>query len=186
MAFLNKNELSEIPFLKLGKNVKISKDARLYNPELMEIGDNSRIDDFCVLSGKIIIGKNVHIAANCLLSGGSEGIYLYDFSGLAYCSCVFSRSDDYSGKTLTNPTIPKKYQENIDKKVTLEKHVIIGARSVVFPGVTIKEGSALGANSMLTRSTEPWKIYFGSPAKAIKNRSQKLLELEKKFLEEKL
>lgn len=182
MGFLSHEELKKIPFKRIGANVKISVDARIYNPEQMAIGDNSRIDDFCVLSGKIIIGKYVHIAVGCLLAGGEKGIFMEDFSGLAYYSCVFARSDDYSGKTLTNPTIPKQYQNNSDAMVVIKKHVIVGTKSIIFPGVTLSEGCSIGANSLVSKSTEPWKIYFGSPAKAIKNRSQDLLALEKDFL----
>ena len=67
MAFYTEEELHHLGFKALGKNVKISKRASIYNPELIEIGDHSRIDDFCVLSGKIRIGRNVHIAVFCNL-----------------------------------------------------------------------------------------------------------------------
>lgn len=119
MSFLSDSELRKIGFKKLGKNVKISEKASIYNPEKIEIGDNSRIDDFCLLSGKISIGNNVHIAAYCNIAGGIEGITFDDFSGLAYGCHVFSQSDDYTGRTLTNPTIPKKYKKEIIKQVII-------------------------------------------------------------------
>ena len=62
------------------------------------------------------------------------------------------------------------------------RHVIIGTNSLVFPGVTVTEGCSVGAMSMVTKSTEPWSIYFGSPAKRLKNRSRELLELEAQYL----
>lgn len=71
-------------FARLGRNVKISDKASIYEAEKMEIGDNSRIDDFCVVSGKIVMGRNVHIAPLCLVAGGNPGITFEDFSGLAY------------------------------------------------------------------------------------------------------
>ena len=39
------------------------------------------------------------------------------------------------------------------------------------------EGSVLGAGSLLTRDAEPWTIYVGTPAKAVKKRdSKKMIE----------
>jgi len=51
------------------------------------------------------------------------------------------------------------------------------------PGVEVSEGSAIGANSLVIKSTEPWSINVGSPSRKIKERSRDLLNLEKKYLE---
>ena len=52
------------------------------------------------------------------------------------------------------------------------------------PGITIAVGTAVGANSLVLKSTNPWGIYAGSPAKKIKKRNKNLLFLEKKFKNE--
>lgn len=184
MAYLTSTQLEEKGFKSLGKNVKISDRASIYNADQIEIDDNSRIDDFCVISGKVIIGKNVHIAPMCLVAGGEKGITFSDFCGLAYQVQVFAQSDDYSGISLTNPTIPQKYKKEYKKAVFLGKHVIIGAGSIVFPGVFVAEGCSVGAMTLLNKSTEEWGVYLGNPAKRIKNRNNDLLILEKKFLED--
>ena len=98
MAFLPYQVLVTMGFKRLGVNVLISDKASIYNAEQIEIGDNSRIDDFCVISGNVVIGRNVHIAVFCNVAGGSEGVTLEDFSGLAYGCQVFSQSDDYTGR----------------------------------------------------------------------------------------
>jgi acetyltransferase-like isoleucine patch superfamily enzyme len=110
LAFLNEQQLAQMGFKHLGTNVRISDKASIYNPDQIEIGDHSRIDDFCVISGKVIIGRNVHIAVFCNVAGGEKGVTFEDFSGLAYGCHVFTQSDDYSGRTLTNPTVPGKYK----------------------------------------------------------------------------
>ncbi|WP_416560452.1 acyltransferase [Limnohabitans sp. yimb22184] len=184
MAYLNNDQLNQMGFKRLGKNVKISDKASIYNSNEIEIGDNSRIDDFCVISGKISLGNYVHIAPHCLLAGGDLGVVMEDFSGLAYYVQVFSQSDDYSGSSLTNPTIPTKYKSEIKKQVYLRRHVIIGAGSIVFPGVDVAEGCSIGAMTLVSKSTEPWGIYIGNPAKRIKNRKKDLLVLEAEFLRE--
>jgi len=182
MAFLSENEITSLGFLKLGKNIKISDKASIYNHDQISIGDNSRIDDFCVLSGKISIGRNVHIAVFCNIAGGENGIFLDDFSGLAYGCHIFSQSDDYSGRTLTNPTIPDCFKKETKAAIQIGRHCIVGTSSIVLPSVTLAEGTSVGAMSMVTKSTEPWSIYFGIPAKKIKNRRRDLLELEKQYL----
>lgn len=184
MAYLTLAELESFGFKSLGKNVKISSRAAIYNPDKIEIGDNSRIDDFCVISGKITIGRYVHIAPHCLLAGGEAGITLDDFAGLAYFVQVFSQSDDYSGKTMTNPTVPGKYKSETKLPVHLGRHVIVGASSVIFPGVSVAEGCSVGAMSLVHKSTEPWGIYIGNPARRAKARSKELLNLEATLLEE--
>lgn len=184
MPFLSEEQLQALGFKALGKNVKISDKASIYNAELMEIGDHSRIDDFCVLSGQISIGRNVHIAIYCNVAGGTEGVVFEDFSGLAYGCHVMTQTDDYSGKTLTNPTVPAKYKNETKKPVHIGRHCIVGTSSIVLPGVTLGEGTSVGAMSMITKSTQPWSVYFGVPAKRLKARKQDLLELEEQYLAE--
>lgn len=182
MAFLSDKQLEEMGFKKLGANVRISDKASIYDANQIEVGDNSRIDDFCVISGKVTIGRNVHIAVFCNVAGGSKGVILEDFSGLAYGCQVFSQSDDYSGRTLTNPTVPEEYKREIKKTVRIGRHCIVGTNSLVFPGVTLSEGTSVAALSMVKKSTEPWSVYSGIPAKRIKERKRDLLELEKEYL----
>lgn len=184
MAYLTSKQLKEMGFKALGKNVKISDKASIYNADQIEIGDNSRIDDFCVISGKVSIGRNVHFAPMCLVAGGEKGIVFSDFSGIAYQVQVFTQSDDYSGATLTNPTIPNKYKQEYKKSVFVGRHVIVGAGSIIFPGVNLAEGCSIGAMTLVNKSTESWSIYIGNPARKVKDRKQDLLMLEKQFLEE--
>ena len=182
MAFLNEAQLEQMGFKTLGTNVRISDKASIYNPEQIKIGNNSRIDDFCVISGKVTIGRNVHIAVFCNVAGGEKGVALEDFSGLAYGCHVFTQSDNYGGRTLTNPTVPDKYKREIKKEIVIGRHSIVGTNSLIFPGVVLAEGTSVGALSMVTKSTEEWSVYSGNPAKRIKARKRDLLELEKEYL----
>jgi len=183
MPFLSQQQLESMGFRSLGKNVRISDKAAIYNPEQIEIGDHSRIDDFCVVSGKISIGRNVHIAVFCNVAGGSEGITFEDFSGLAYGCHVFSQSDDYTGRTLTNPTVPARFKREFKKAVRLGRHCIVGTNSLIFPGVILAEGCSVGAMSMVTKSTEEWGVYSGIPARRLKDRKRDLLVLEQAYLD---
>lgn len=183
-SFYTEEELKTLGLKSYGRNVMISKKVSIYGAENISIGNNVRIDDFCILSGKIRIGSFVHIAAYSALYGGNVGIEMNDFSGLSSRVIIYTESDDYSGNYLTNPTIPDKYLNIIKGKVILNKHVIIGTSSTILPAVIIDEGVAVGAMSLVNKSLDEWGIYAGSPCRKIKDRSKKLLELEKEMIKQ--
>lgn len=182
MAYLTDSQLEKMGFKSFGQHVKISDKASIYNADQMEIGDHVRIDDFCVVSGVLKLGSYIHITPFCLIAGGEKGVVMEDFTTIAYGSQVFSQSDDYSGMTLTNSLIPVKYKAEKKERVTLERYVIVGAHSVILPGVTVAEGCAIGAMTLVTKSTDSWGVYVGSPAKRLKERSRAMLALKKQFL----
>jgi acetyltransferase-like isoleucine patch superfamily enzyme len=174
-----------VNFKKIGKNTNISPMARFYNPEVIEVGDNTRIDDFCVISGGagITIGSHCHIACGCYLFGGA-GIVIADFVEISARLAIYTKSDDYSGKYLSGPTIPEKYKGLDCGTVSIHKHCLIGVNATIMPGVTIGVGVAIGAYSFVKRDCLPWSIYVGNPAKWMKPRSKEMLKLEQPFLEE--
>lgn len=182
MAYLSNSQLRQMGFGRLGTNVLISEKASLYNCGEMQIGDHSRVDDFCVVSGRVVLGRNVHIAPFCLVAGGELGVTLEDFAGLAYHVQVFSQSDDYLGHSLTNPTVPARFKREYKAAVHLGRHVIVGAGSVILPGVSVAEGCSVGAMSLVRKSTQPWGVYAGNPARRVKPRNRHLLELEIQYL----
>lgn len=182
LRYYSRSELLDMNFKSLGSDVLISRTARIYDTKYTAISDRVIIDDFCVVSGAIEFGSNVHLAHSSLVIGGREGVIFGDFSGLAFGACIFCQSDDYSGQALTNPTVPMEYRGISRGRVTLGRHVIIGTRSVIFPGVELADGCAIGAMSVVTKSTEEWSIYIGNPAKRVKARSKSLLEKEKSYL----
>jgi acetyltransferase-like isoleucine patch superfamily enzyme len=83
---------------------------------------------------------------------------------------------------MTNPTVPIEYRSPKHGYVRIGRHVIVGATSVVFPGVNIDDGCSIGAFSMVNKSTEPWGIYAGVPAARVRERSKDLLLLEQEYL----
>ena len=183
MAYLSEIEIKKLKFARVGINVLISSNSSIYNPELIEIGDNSRIDDYCSISGKITIGRNVHISSYVMVVGGVEGVTFEDYSGASFGCKIFTSSDDYSGEYLTNPTIPEEFKSVTRAPIKISKHAIIGTNSVIFPGVNIEVGCAIGAMSMINKNTKPWGIYVGIPGRRIKERSRNLLSLDSKYRE---
>lgn len=180
-SFYSEEELKKLGFKSVGENVLVSKKASIYGYENISIGSNVRIDDFSILSGNINIGSYVHIAAFVALFAGDEGIDIKDFAGVSSRTTIYAITDDYSGIALTNPTVPYELRRVYGGRVTLEKHVLIGASSLILPNITINEGVAVGACSLITKDCEEWTIYTGIPAKKMKNRCKNILELEKKI-----
>jgi galactoside O-acetyltransferase len=185
-SFYSDSELADLGLSDYGQNVKISRNSRFYNPENISIGDNVRIDDFALLSGDIKLGSYIHIAAYCGLWGES-GIEMGDFSGLSSRVSIYSSSEDYSGGSLTNPTIPDEYRPGrISKNVILEKHTLVGANTVILPGSHIQAGGAIGAQSLLRGETVPsWELHAGNPIEKISNRNKTAIKkLEREFMDE--
>jgi galactoside O-acetyltransferase len=149
--------------------VLISRKASIYSPEKIEIGDNVRIDDFCILSGSIVLGRYVHIAAYCGLFAG-EKITLENYAGLSSRVSIYASSDDFLGNGMTNPTVPSEFRHVHNAPVLLQEHVIVGAGCVILPGVTVGTGASIGALSLVNRDCRPWTLYSGVPAHPLKER----------------
>ena len=184
MSKLNKVEIERMGFASVGENVFLSDRASFYNCANISLGNNVRIDDYCVISagsGGITTGDYVHMAAYSSLIGAGK-ITLSNFCGISSRVSIYSSNDDYSGATMTNPTIPPEYSGVTHADVLLDKHVIVGSGSVILPGITLEEGVAIGALSLVTRSCKAFGIYSGNPARRIKERRRDLLELEQQLL----
>jgi len=182
-SFYSSEELKALGLKSYGEQVFISRKVSIYSGKDIVLGNHVRIDDFCILSGKIRLGDYIHIAAYTALYGGDKGITIMDYGNLSSKITVYSISDDYSGETMTNPMIPEEYKHVTSQPVLIEKHVIIGSGCVILPGLTLKEGSSFGAMTLINRSSEPWSINAGIPFKKIKDRSKALLKLEEKWKE---
>jgi acetyltransferase-like isoleucine patch superfamily enzyme len=183
--FLHSNELRKIGFKIVGNNVRVHETCNIPFPENIIFGNNIRIDAFCSVitpSKFFTIGNFVHIASHCVLSLG-EGAIFQDFSSISSHVSIYSQSDDFNSGKLTNSLISEQFKSVNKSFINLGKHSIVGTQSILLPGAILREGSALGANSMTNRTLDSWSIYSGNPARKIAIR-QKINESEiKSFLE---
>ena len=186
MSFYSPDELAKLGLRSYGEHVLISRKASLYNAGAIEIGSHVRIDDYCVLSagvGGIAIGSFVHVAVYASMIGAGR-IVLEDYSCLSGRVAIYSSNDDYSGDHLTNPMVPDKYRGVTSADVVVGRHALVGAGSIVLPGVTIGKGAAIGALSLVRSHCDAFGIYAGTPARRIQSRARRLLELEAAHLAE--
>jgi len=180
MGLLSRAQLESMGFAALGEDVRISDRASFYGISRIQLGSHVRIDDFCVLSagaGGIEIGNYIHIAVYTSLIGAGA-IRLHDFCNLSSRVSIYSSSDDYSGEFMTNPMVPAEFTGVTHAPVTVGRHVIVGSGSVVLPGVTLHEGVAVGALSLVSRDCDAFGIYAGQPARRLKERRRDVLALE--------
>lgn len=185
-GFYESEELVNMGFRSVGKYVKIAKNCTIVGLENISLGNNIQIDEQVFIAankGFLDIGDHVHIGGGSHLSC-TAGITISDFCGLSQGVRIYSVTDDYTGYSLTNATVPERFKSVKVAPVNLCRHVLIGSGSVVLPGVTIGEGSAVGALSFVSMSLDEWGVYFGCPAKRIKVRSKKLLEMETLLMSE--
>lgn len=183
-GYYTEHDLATEGFGRLGSNVRIEKSCTIIGARNIEIGSNVRIDGYTTIvapgKGYVRLGSFIHVAAYTLLSGG-DGIVMDDFAGVSHGVRVYSRSDDYGGRYLTNPTVPGAYTIASGGQVHLRRHVVVGSGTVILPGVDIGEGTSVGALSVVSRSLDPWGVYAGVPVRLIRERKRDLLALEERL-----
>lgn len=175
-SFYSVSELRGMGFKSLGENVLISRKACFYTPNTIEIGSNVRIDDFCIISGNVKLGSNIHISAYVAIYG-KYNVELEDYTGISPKSTVYSAMDDFGGDFLIGPIHDESKTNVTGGKVLIKKYSQIGCNSVVFPNLIIGEGCVVGACSLVRSSLEAWNIYVGVPAKKLKERSKNLINI---------
>ncbi len=137
---------------RVGKNFYVGGGVKIYGSEV-EIGDNVFIGHSSHIGvRKTVIGNNVLLAPHVSIVGDD---HRFDTVGVT----IFSTG------LHANSALPIE-----QRSVVIEDDCWLGFGVIVLPGVKIAEGCVIGAGSVLTKSTEPYGIYIGSPAKLYKKR----------------
>ena len=161
--YLSKKDLNKIGFMKIGKNVLISKYANFYNPKKIIIGSNCRIDDYVIFSTnkkKIVIGDNVKVGRSCHING-SGGINIKKNVILSSFVTLHSSNHIYSKRNNKNIEIIKYGQ------IEIEENSIIGSNSIVVGPCKINKNGVLGTMSFLKTNIKKNELFAGIPAKKI-------------------
>lgn len=175
------NRECQFPFAKLlacGDNVFISDTAEIRRPHFVEIGSNVSIDSGVYITSKAKIGNYVHIGPYVTCVGGENSrLVLGNFATIAAGARLICLGEKHLGDGLVGPKIPSEFvDERIGGEIKLEDFASIGTNAVILPGVTIARGSVVGAGSVISQDTEPWKIYLGNPARIVRDRPSDLME----------
>lgn len=174
-------------FGSCGHNVAIHESAVFFNPKRIHIGSDVRIDCFCMISAGeegVYLGNHIHLGAGAMIFGSGGRVTLEDFAGISSRVTVYTATDDFVDGHLTNPTVPPEYRKTKTGPVTLRRHAIVGAGSILMPGVELNEGASVGALTLVSRSVAAFTVVFGSPMRRIATRNkERLHELERQFLD---
>ncbi len=171
-------------FKNIGLDVFVSKNTEIKRPHLVDIGNHVAIDSGFYCTTKLTLGDYIHIAPYVTVIGGEHSkLYMNHFTTIAAGSRIICGSDLHLGDGLVGPTIPNEYRDTtIFSTIIFEEFASIGTNVVVNAGVTLAQGSVVGANSFVTKDTEPWTIYVGNPAKPVKQRKKEtMIEYAKKL-----
>ncbi|WP_225548552.1 acyltransferase [Chromobacterium violaceum] len=128
--------------ISIGAHTTINRNVILW-PSKLYIGDWVEINPGTVIYGEVAVGNFCMIGPNVVLAGGTHGTKLEK---------------------------AMRFQPSEDQRIVIGEDVWIGANASVTGGVVIAEGCIIGAGSVVTRSTAPFGIYVGSPARLISYR----------------
>lgn len=176
--YYTSEELESMGFASCGHNVLIHRLTNIVGHHNIHIGSHVRIDAFsCIIAhtGQCILKNYIHIASHCnFICKGS--LYINSYTSISSGVKIFTASDDYSGTGLPSPMVPAEYSHVIIKPVNIGKYILIGANTVILPGITIDDGASVGALSLVNTDIPEWNIYAGTPAQYIKPRKKDLLD----------
>ncbi|MCP2518933.1 acyltransferase [Candidatus Aminicenantes bacterium AC-708-M15] len=200
LGFLLRKLFYPFLFKKVGKGVVFGRNITIRHPHKISIGDNSFIDDNVVLDAKgeknegIVIGRNVYIGRNAILSCKEGSIYINDYCNISsncsllseteislgkYCflagHCYLVAGGNHSFDDLSKPIM---FQPSISKGgIKIEEDVWLGASVTVLDGVKIGKGSVVGAGAVVINPLPEYSISVGVPAKPIRKRGEQGVEV---------
>ena len=171
-----KNYISPLAQLVGKKNILISNNTRIGSHSRIEaakgsvtIGDNCQIYRFSQIltyKAKITIGSFNSIHPHVSITGPGN-IDIGSYVRIAPGAVIVSGSHVFEDSSK-----PIHQQGMRSKGIIIEDDVWIGAKATILDGVTIAQGTVVGANAVVTKSTKPYEIYVGLPAKSIGKRSK--------------
>jgi acetyltransferase-like isoleucine patch superfamily enzyme len=133
------------------------------------IGDNTKIWQFCIVFNNDRIGENCNICANVLIENDVIiGDNVTVKSGVQLWDGVIVEDNVFIGPnvTFTNDLIPrsKQYPQKFLETI-LKKGCSIGANATIVAGHSIGEYALVGAGSVITKNIPAHTMWYGNPAK---------------------
>jgi dTDP-4-amino-4,6-dideoxy-D-glucose acyltransferase len=149
--YYSRDELLALGFSEVGQNVSVSRKSSLYAIS-GSLGSNVRIDDFCILKGRIRIGSYVHIGSHCSISGARAEVSIAGCVSLSTRVTIFTGTDSYVDACLNGPMVPQEFVTTLAGPVRIGQGAVIGAHTVILPNVEIGDGASIGAMCIINDS----------------------------------
>jgi acetyltransferase-like isoleucine patch superfamily enzyme len=144
-----------------------SKTRIIGNPKRIKIGHHFKIYENCLIAigkGEILIGNDGLLGVGTYINCGNEKLIIGDGVAIAPFCKIFTFSHHYASNVMTIES----YKTG---DVIIKNNVLIGANTIILPGVTIGNDSIIAAGSIVNLDIPPGTIYGGAPAKFIKMRN---------------
>ena len=186
MAFvaqmMSEDELKALGLRHVGKNVKIDRSVRIFYPHKVIIENDTRIDCMSIIScsGIVHIGPFSHFSIGTKIMGAGN-FRSAAYVGVSSNVTFMTSSEDYSGEALATCMVPKEFRKNEVGDINLEDHVVCGPNSIILPHVTLGQGSAVGALSLIAHSVPPFIVVSGNPPRKVGLRKKDILLVQKRF-----
>jgi galactoside O-acetyltransferase len=179
-AFLTREALEKLGFLRLGDDVLIHATAVIVDCGRISLGSRVRIDPYVVISnrGGVVFGNNIHIGSHTVMAGAGA-IAIDDYVNISHHVGIYTSNEDVSGRSLSHPTVPGGMARTAS--IAFARHSGVGAASLVLPGARFAEGAILGAMSRVGRPLKPWTLYAGVPARRSRERRRDILALAEAY-----
>jgi UDP-2-acetamido-3-amino-2,3-dideoxy-glucuronate N-acetyltransferase len=133
------------------------------------IGDYTNVWQFCVILEKARIGEHCNICSHCFIDNEVIiGDYVTIKSGVQIWDGITIENHVFIGPnvTFTNDLFPRsKNTEWIKFKTLIKENATIGANATILAGLEIGSFSMIGAGSVVTKSTPPYTLWYGNPAR---------------------
>jgi len=167
----------------VGQDVFVSANVEIRRPHLVRLGNHIAIDSGFYCTTGAVLGDYIHIGPYVTVIGGAPALLrMAGFNTIGAGCRVLCASDEFLGAGLVGMSPPELRDIVHVRPVIFEAFASVGSNVVIHPGVTLAEGSVVGSCSLVTRSTEPWTIYRGVPARPWKaRRREKMLEAAHKL-----
>lgn len=150
------------PDVKLGKNVRLYNFINLYG---CEIGDETRIGAFVEIQKNVKIGNRCKIQSHTFIC---EGVTIEDEVMIAHGVMFINDREPRA----VNPDGSLQSEKDWSTIPTVvKKRASIGSNATIMCGVTIGEGSLVGAGAVVTSDVPPHAIVAGNPARILRRRT---------------
>jgi galactoside O-acetyltransferase len=181
--FLSREVLESLGFASLGLDVLVHSTAVIADCSKVQLGSRVRIDPYVIIStrGGVELGDNVHIGGHSVMAGHAR-VELGKFVNISHYVGIYTSSDDFSGRTLSIPTVPGGHQTARTASIKFGDFAGVGSGSLILPGASFGEGSVLGAMSQTSSPLDPWTIYSGNPAIRLRERQRDVLHHAERYL----
>jgi UDP-2-acetamido-3-amino-2,3-dideoxy-glucuronate N-acetyltransferase len=150
----------------IASTVILDDEAVIHHPDLVNlygcrIGKGSRIGTFVEIQRNAVIGRNCEVSSHTFICEGvtlEDGVFVGH--GVMFTNDLHPRAVNADGSLQTDTDWAL-------VTTLVKRRASIGSNATILAGITIGEGSLIGAGAVVTRNVPDYAIVAGVPAKVV-------------------